>query len=130
MGIKLISSILLGIFPLGLLSCQGTEIRRDEIPCKPTSAISDSPIVNGTITIQWDFNRDDKLSGYRIYYGFSRKKYSECVDIGIPTESSPGFIKYTLIGLERGKRYYIALIAYDKNHNESAFSEEISSVAK
>lgn len=130
MGIKRGFLILLIIFLLCLIDCRGTEIRRDEISCKAASAISSSVTANGKITIAWDTNTDDKLAGYKVYYGFSSKKYKECVDIGNPTESSPGVIKFTLIGLERGEKYYIAVITYDKNNNRSLFSSEVSAVAQ
>ena len=130
MGIKCIFRILLVILLLCLIGCRGPEIRREEIPCKAASAISSSATANGKITIAWDTNTDDKLAGYKVYYGFSSKKYKECVDIGNPTESSPGVIKFTLIGLERGIKYYIAVITYNKNNNRSLFSSEVSTVAE
>ena len=107
-----------------------TSYGRDEISCKPASAVSVSATMNGSIKIAWDINTDEKLAGYKVYYGISSKKYENCVDIGSPTESSPGVIKYTLIDLEREKRYYIAIIAYDKNNNKSVFSSEVSAVAE
>ena len=130
MGIRRVFSILLGIFLVGFIGCRGAEIRRDEIPCKAASAISASATVSGKITIAWDLNTDDKTVRYRIYYGLSSQKYMECVDIGSPVESSPGTVKYTLIDLEKGKRYYIAVIAYDRNNNKSVFSREVSAVAE
>jgi hypothetical protein len=107
-----------------------TSYGRDEISCKPASAVSVSATMNGNIKIAWDNTSDDKLEGYKIYYGFSPREYMNCVDIGSPTESSAGVIKYTLIGLKRGGKYYIAVVAYDKNHNKSAFSSEVSAVAE
>ena len=130
MGTKRVFLILLGIFLIGLIGCGGAEIRRDEIPCKAASAISGSATANGKLTLAWDFNKDDKTAGYRIYYGLSSQKYMECVDIGSPVESSPGTVKYTLIDLEKGKRYYIAVIAYDRNNNKSVFSREVSAIAE
>jgi len=130
MRIRRVLSILLGIFLIGFIGCRGAEIRRDEIPCKAASAISASATVSGKITIAWDLNTDDKTVRYRIYYGRSSQKYNECVDIGSPVESSPGTEKFTLTDLEKGKRYYIAVIAYDKNNNKSVFSREVSAVAE
>ena len=130
MEIRRVFSILLGIFLIGLIGCQGAEIRKDEISCKAASVISASATLKGKITVAWDMNKDEKLAGYKVYYGLSSKKYKNCVDIGIPTESSPGVMKYTLIDLDRGKKYYIAVIAYDKNNNKSVFSSEVSAVAE
>ena len=130
METRWIFSILLGFFLIGFIGCRGAEIRKDEIPCKAASAISASPTANGKLTLAWDFNTDGKTAGYQIYYGLSSQKYMECVDLGSPAESSPGTVKYTLIDLEKGKRYYIAVIAYDKNNNKSVFSSEVSAVAE
>ena len=130
MRARRVFSILLGIFLIGLIGCRGTEIRRDEISCKAASNISASAASNGKITIAWDINTEDKLAGYQLYYGESSRKYTNCVDIGRPTESSPGVIKYTLIDLKKGYRYFIAVIAYDKNNNKSIFSSEVSSIAE
>jgi hypothetical protein len=130
MRIKWVFSILLANFLLTLISCGGGVIRREEISCRPVSAISASATASGRITIAWDFSTDDKIAGYRVFYELSSKKYKNCVDIGPPIESSPGVMKYTLIDLDKGKRYYIAVIAYDKNNYESDLSSEISAVAK
>jgi hypothetical protein len=39
-------------------------------------------------------------------------------------------MQYTLTGLEKGKKHYIAVIAYDQNKDTSGFSGEVSDVAK
>ena len=70
------------------------------------------------------------MAGFRVFYGLAPRKYKECVDIGKPPESSPGVMKHTLIGLDSGKKYYIAVIAYDKKNNESDFSGEVSGTAE
>jgi hypothetical protein len=143
MRIKWAFYILSGLFFLNIIGCHiitdylskrsskvNPSHEMDEISCKAASAISVSSPVNGRITIAWDINTDDKLAGYRLYYGLSSKKYMNCIDIGRPTESSPGVVKYTLTDLERGKKYYIAVVAYDTNNNRSDFSSEISGLAE
>jgi hypothetical protein len=127
---RTIFSIFSGIFLMGLIGCGGMGIRGDENSPKGPSAISASAIGSGKITIAWDLNRDDKTVGYRIYYGFFSWEYKYYHDIGKPIESSPGIIKSTLAGLEKGKRYYIAVIAYDKKKNMSTFSNEVSAIAE
>jgi hypothetical protein len=130
MRTKWIFLILSAIFLMTSISCGGAVIRRDEISCRPASAVSASSIGKGKITIAWDLNEADKPAGFRVFYGFEPRKYKECVDVGKPPESSPGVMKHTLIGLETGKKYYIAVIAYDKNNNESDFSGEVGAVAE
>ena len=122
--------ILSAIFLMTSLSCGGAVIRRDEISCKPAAEISAAAAAKGKVTIAWDLNKEDKSTGFRVFYGLAPRKYKECVDIGKPSESSPGVIKHTLIGLDPGKKYYIAVIAYDKNNHESGFSSEVSAVAE
>ena len=111
------------------ISCQGAAFRRDQIPCRPASPTA-PPAGEGKITIAWDFSDREKTAGFRIFYGPGPRKYKECVDIGMPPESSPGVVKHTLTGLEPGRKYHIAVIAYDKNHNESDFSGEVSATAQ
>jgi len=88
------------------------------------------PDEKGVITIAWDSSDDPDLTGYKVYYGFSQKKYDNSVNIGKPSESSPGIIKYTLTNLVKGKKYYIAVVAVNKYNKQSGFSVEVSGVAK
>jgi len=102
-----------------------------EIVCKAASAISPSAALNGRITVAWDLNTEgEKVAGYKIYYGLSSQKYTDCIDIGKPTESSPGVGQYDLISLEKGKRYYISIVAYDEHNKRSLFSREVTGSAK
>jgi hypothetical protein len=119
-GFFILSVLLL----FGIISCQGTKII-----CKSSADLA-NPSDGGMVTMQWNSNTELKLEGYRVYYGTSPGKYKSCVDVGKATESTPGVVKYTLTGLNKGKRYYIAVIAYDTLHNTSGFSKEISAEAK
>jgi len=98
--------------------------------CRPSSEIPAGAAAKGKITIAWDLNEKEKTAGFRVFYGPGPRKYKECIDIGKPPESSPGVVKHTLTGLEPGKKYYIAVIAYDKNNQESDFSGEVSAAAE
>jgi hypothetical protein len=89
-----------------------------------------TPYEKGAITIAWDSSTDPEVAGYRIYYGFSPKRYDNSVDIGKPAELSPGIIEYTLMNLAKGKQYYIAVVALNKQKQQSHFSVEINGVAK
>ena len=82
------------------------------------------------VRIAWDPNTESNLAGYKIYYGLASRNYESCIDIGSPPESSASTLKYVLMDLESGKRYYIAVIAYDKKNNKSIFSNEVSAVAE
>jgi hypothetical protein len=117
-------------FILSATACQTTENRRAEIACRPSTVSPGSAIGGGAITIAWNPNKEPGLAGYRVYYGTSAGSYKSCVDVGNPPESSSGLIEYTLTALDKGKKYYIAVIAYDKNQNMSGFSSEVSDMAK
>lgn len=70
----------------------------------------------------WDANTESDLAGYRIYYGIvSPEEHS--VDIGNMTT-------YTLTGLTKGQKYYIAATAYDTSNNEGPKCAPISGTAK
>ncbi len=109
---------------LGIIACQGTKII-----CKSSADLA-NPANRGTVSLQWNSNTEPKLEGYRVYYGTSPGKYKSCVDVGKATESTPGIVRYTLTSLDKGKRYYIAIIAYDSLHTSSGFSKEVSAEAK
>jgi hypothetical protein len=111
-------------------ACRTTENRRAEITCRPISASPRSAVEGGAITVAWDPNKEPGLAGYRVYYGTIAGSYNSCVDVGNPPKSSSGLIEYTLTPLDKGKKYYIAVIAYDKNKDTSGFSSEVSDVAK
>ncbi len=130
MRTKWVLLILSAILLVTSLSCGGAAIRREEITCKPAATVATSAAGKGKISLAWDLNEKDKPAGFRVFYGLAPGKYKECVDIGKPAESSPGAVKHTLLGLEPGKKYYIAVIAYDKNNNESDFSSEVSATAE
>jgi hypothetical protein len=121
---------LLVFFVLSVTACRTTENRRAEITCRPSSASPSSAVEGGAITFAWDPNKEPNLAGYRVYYGTASGSYDNCVDIGNPPKSSSGAMEYTLTALDRGKKYYIAVIAYDKNNDKSGFSSEVSDVAK
>jgi fibronectin type 3 domain-containing protein len=69
------------------------------------------------ITLAWDANTEPELAGYKIYYGLLSDQYSSSVDAGNRTS-------YTLSNLPDGKTYYFAATAYDRDGNESDFSNE------
>ena len=110
-----------------IIACQSARIN-----CKSGSDLAGSAN-GGIITIAWDSNTEPHLAGYEVHYGTSSGKtpreYPKCVDVGKATESAPGVTQYNLTGLVKGKRYYIAVIAYS-NQLRSKFSNEVNGVAK
>ena len=70
------------------------------------------------VTLAWNANTEQDLSGYRVYYGLSSQNYPSSVNVGNTTS-------FTLANLEQGKTYYLSATAYDIDGNESDFSQEL-----
>lgn len=70
------------------------------------------------VSLVWDANSEPDLAGYNIYYGAASGDYSDSLDVGDVTE-------FTVTGLNHGGTYYFAATAYDRDGNESAYSEEL-----
>jgi hypothetical protein len=77
----------------------------------------------GKIKLAWDENKEADVTGYKVYYGTAPGKYGPGIDVG-------NFTNFTLDGLVKGQTYYVAIRAYTKSGQESAFSREASGVAK
>jgi len=77
----------------------------------------------GKIKLTWDANKEPGIAGYKVYYGTTPGKYGPGIDVGNVTN-------YTLEGLVKRQTYYIAIKAYTGSGKESAFSQEVSGVAK
>jgi hypothetical protein len=70
------------------------------------------------LSLAWDANTEPDLAGYNIYYGTASGDYSHSIDVGNTTE-------YTVVDLDDGGTYYLAATAYDRDGNESGYSEEL-----
>ena len=77
----------------------------------------------GKIKLTWDANKEPDIAGYKVYYGTTPGRYGPGTDVGNVT-------KYTLESLVKKQTYYIAIKAYTRSGKESAFSQEVSGVAK
>jgi hypothetical protein len=74
------------------------------------------------LRLAWDANPETNIAGYRILYGTTANAYTTTVDVGNRTN-------YTISGLSDGRRYYIALQAYNTSGLSSSLSSEVSGVA-
>ena len=124
MTLKRVSCLFFILFCLTVVACQSAGII-----CRPSSPITSSA-GSGTIKLAWDSNSKEDGVGYRVFYGTSSGKYKNCLDVGKVAESSPGVIQYDLIGLVKGKQYYIAVVAVNDYNKQSSFSVEVSGVAR
>ncbi len=85
--------------------------------------------IEGTVTLAWDANKEPTLGGYKIYYGTTSGSYENSIDVGLAAQLPDQATTYTLAGLIKDQRYYIAITAYDTFKNESGLSNEVSGVA-
>ena len=89
-----------------------------------STALFPNRVSAGTATISWNANTEPDLAGYKVYYGTSPRTnscppggYYDKIDIGNATS-------HTFNNLAKGKIYYFSITSYDKNNNESCFSDE------
>ena len=88
-------------------------------------SLSAGTAYSANLTVAWDANNEPDLIGYRVYCGESSGNYTISHDItsSNPNEPPPTTCEFT--GLEEGKKYYFAAIAYSDN-GQSGYSQEIS----
>lgn len=67
----------------------------------------------------WNASSSPGVAGYKLYYGTSSSVYSQSVDVGNTTS-------YTVTGLDDGKKYYFAAVAYDTGSVQSGYSNEVA----
>lgn len=81
------------------------------------------------VTLQWDANTETDLDGYGVYWDEdSGGPYRNSQDIGLTDDENPdpGFVEYTVKGLEYGTTYYFVVDAFDTENLRSGYSNEVS----
>ena len=69
------------------------------------------------VTLKWNPNpATENVVGYKVYCGYSSGNYEIDFNVGNQTN-------YTIPGLESGRKYYLAVTAYNNEGYESDFSE-------
>ncbi len=71
--------------------------------------------------LTWTPSPESDVAGYRVFLGESSSSYSRSVDVGFSNVMD-------LSSLVRDKTYFCAVLAYDKDGNESPLSDEVSFV--
>jgi hypothetical protein len=82
------------------------------------SLITLSNTLAAQVTLTWDGVRDPNIAGYTVYYGCASGSYEGVVDAGMQTTT-------TLVDLEEGQIYYVAVAFYYSDGEESELSSEI-----
>ncbi len=96
------------------------QVTTDGIRSFKTEAVPCSPLLyatqegNGSVTL-W-FQPITGVKSYKILYGTESKQYSKEVD---KVKTSP----YTITGLEKGTKYYFAVVAENENGTSSIWNE-------
>lgn len=72
-----------------------------------------------TVRVSWNANTEQDLAGYRIYYGYKSRTYTQVLDVGNVTSKM-------ISGVFADTTIYAALTAYDVAGNESDYSIEVS----
>lgn len=80
-----------------------------------------------TATLGWDSNPEPDLEGYVVYrnVGSPGPPYGYSSDLPEDDLTDPLHPKVTLTGLNKDKKYYIALTAYNTEGVESSFSSDV-----
>jgi fibronectin type 3 domain-containing protein len=75
----------------------------------------------------WSAVTDPSVTGYRVYWGTSSHTYVQSLGTGAAVGKVTSF---TASGLKSGVLYYFAITSIDAAGNESAYSNEASSLIK
>ena len=125
MGFQSARVIFVAAFALIFFGCSGGGGAADN-PATPVDpfgcASTSSPAASGTINLSWDAVTAANLAGYRVYYGTASGNYLQAAGQGL---DAGNFTAYTVTGLNRGSRYYLAVKAYDASNAESPYSNEV-----
>ena len=70
------------------------------------------PSQAASVSIAWNPNSEGDIAGYRIRYGTTSHSYNKAKDVGNNTSG-------TLVDLNSGTNYYIAVTAYNTSGLES-----------
>jgi len=70
------------------------------------------------VTLEWDPNQEDSVTGYLLFYGNASGKYLPPIDVGLNTS-------YTIENLSTKKKWFFAVKAYDAQKNQSDYSNEV-----
>lgn len=86
-----------------------------------------SPAFSVDLSLAWDPNTEADLEGYGLYFrkGAPGPPYNLFGYVTTDELGDPANPSFTVTGLEKGARYYLALTAYDTTGAESAFSSAV-----
>ncbi len=70
------------------------------------------------ITLEWDPNQEESVTGYLVYYGKSSRNYLTPLDAGLNTT-------FTVNDLNAKINWFFAVKAYDAQGNQSDYSNEV-----
>jgi hypothetical protein len=117
--------LLIIVFILSLIfsygGCGGGSGGNNKGEPSPATLSWDAPTTNA------DGSELDDLAGYKVYFGYSSRNYTEFIDIGMPPcQKNDGktTCTYTLTSIP-ANIYFFAVTAYDTSGNMSTYSNEV-----
>jgi hypothetical protein len=86
-----------------------------------------SPAFSADLTLSCSPNTETDLEGYGVYFkkDVPGPPYDFYGFVTLQELSAPDNPVFTMTGLQKGSRYYVALTAYDSTGNESAYSDSV-----
>jgi hypothetical protein len=91
------------------------------IPAPPTGFVLRDAGTGSTLLASWQPNPDHDLAGYKVFWGASRRTYTDSLTLGLT-------FSCLIPGLPNGTRYYSSVVAFDSSGNQSGPSVEQSAV--
>jgi len=85
-------------------------------------ALSGLDVHAADVVLTWDKPNDTRVTGYKVFYGLAESDFKSATK---KTINSPEQTSCNIYGLEDGNTYGFAAKSFDKNGNESVFSEVI-----
>jgi len=84
--------------------------------------LSGSAVHSADVILIWDKPNDARVTGYKVFYGFAGSNFKS-----VPKKiiNSPDQTSCNINDLKAGNTYGFAAKSFDKNGNESVFSEVI-----
>jgi hypothetical protein len=84
--------------------------------------VSGAAVHSADVILTWDRPNDVRVVGYKVFYGLAETNFESAPEEII---NSPGQTSCMIYGLEALNTYGFAAKSFDKNNNESVFSEVI-----
>lgn len=104
-----------------LLAGAGCPTRKNSPKSPPEFVIGSG---SASVKLSWDPNQEKNVVGYKIYHMTPPGTYGNPLVVGKDTT------QIEIKGLDKGRRYYFKISAYNDRDQESELSGEVSKIAE